>query len=73
MKKLINSFNAVDKSGNIYRINCYQTLVTSRTLSGSSQTLGGLKEFRCDNGPVNMIDDNTFEIVATKTEVKKVA
>lgn len=73
MKKLTNSFNAIDANGKTYRIDCYQTLHTSRTLSGHSETLGGLKEYRCSVGAVNCIDDNTFEIVATQAQVKKVA
>lgn len=73
MKKLINSFNAIDANGKIYRIDCYQTFHTSRTLSGELETLGGRKEYRCGTGPVNCINDNTFQIVMSDTEVKKVA
>jgi hypothetical protein len=73
MKKLIDKFTAIDSTGNEYMISCYQTFITTRPLSGETETLGGMKEFRCDSGPVNRIDDNTFQIVATQTEVKKVA
>ena len=73
MKKLVDRFTAIDPTGNKYTVECYQTFHTSRTLSGNSETLGGLKEYRCSVGAVNCIDDNTFEIVATQAQVKKVA
>ncbi len=73
MKKLVDRFIAIDSNGNKHTISCLQEFKTQTYLSGSRQTFAGLKEYRCESGPVNMIDDNTFKIVATQTEVKKVA
>lgn len=73
MRKLVDRFTAVDEKGNKHTISCFQEFRTQTYLSGNSETSAGLREFRCDSGAVNMIDDNTFEIVATQTEVKKVA
>ena len=73
MKKLINSFKAIDENGKQYRIDCYQTFHTSRTLSGTAETLAGLKEYRCGHDAVSCIDANTFEILRSETMVKKVA
>ena len=71
MKKLINSFTAQDQNGKKYKIDCYQTFHTHRTLEGT-ETLDGLKEYRCGTGAVNVIDDNTFQILQIDTEVKKI-
>lgn len=73
MKKLVDRFIAIDSNGNKHTISCLQEFRTQTYLSGSSETLAGLKEYRCESGAVNMIDDNTFEIVATQAQVKKVA
>lgn len=73
MKKVVDRFIAIDAKGNKHTISCLQEFRTQKYLDGSSSTSAGLREFRCDSGAVNMIDDNTFEIVATQTEVKKVA
>lgn len=72
MKKHIGSFNAADANGKIYKIDVYQHFVVSRSLN-STETSPGRKEYRFGTGPVNLIDDQTFQIVHTDTEVKKVA
>lgn len=72
MKKLIDRFTAIDSTGNKYTISCYQEFRTYKSLSGQSRPVPGIKEYRCELGAVNMIDDNNFEIVATQTEIKKV-
>ena len=71
MKKLINSFAAQDQNGKKYTIDCYQTFTTHRTLSGT-ETLAGMKEYHCGTSAVNVIDENTFQILQTDTEVKKI-
>jgi hypothetical protein len=71
MKKLIQSFTAQDKNGKKYQIDCYQTFHTSHTWDGP-ETLAGMKEYRYGTGAVNVIDENTFQILQTDTEVKKI-
>lgn len=73
MRKLTKSFNAIDTNGKIYRIDCYQEFVTSKTLSGKSATLAGMEEYWCAGSPVTPTDDQTFQIVGSNTQVKKVA
>ena len=73
MKKLVDRFIAVDNIGNKHIISCYKDIRTQTYLSGRQELVVGIPEFRCNSGAVNMIDDNTFEIVATQAQVKKVA
>ena len=72
--ELIDTFEAVDDHGTFYTVHCFQEFIKTELLDGSiSITKAGppsldIPEF----GPVNSLDDNTFEIVRTKTIVKKI-
>lgn len=73
MRKLVETFTAVDTGGNKYKIDCYQNFKQVRTLSGPPQLRPGLKEYICGTSPVSYLGNNSFEILSIETEVKKVA
>ena len=70
--KLLESFTAVDAHGKKYKIDLFQEHREIRTLNGTDH-LPGMKFYACGTSKVTNIDDHTFHIISTDTEVKKVA
>ena len=69
---LIETFKAKDTNGQIHFISCYQNFTKSGYFDETPELLPGLKELWCASGPVNVIDDNTFQICATDAVVQKI-
>lgn len=65
--KLIETFNAVDDSGQEYKINLYQEYI----LSDGDRIPSFRRLQQPDGGAVNMIDESTFELVQSETIVKR--
>lgn len=72
-ERRIDTFKAIDEKGTEYTINCIQEFIKIIGLDKSESVMGSLKRYETSrSNPVNRIDENTFEIVHTKTIVKKV-
>lgn len=72
MKKLINSFEAIDESGTTYTIDTYQTYETVSDLSGKTELAEGYQEHFYGAHTVLSLAGSSFYIRALDTEVKKV-
>lgn len=72
-KRLMRTITAQDENGQKYEIYEHQTFIETRELgSDKVSELAGLKELSCNLGAVNLVNETTFQIVATDTQVKQV-
>lgn len=72
-KRLMRTITAQDENGQTYEIYEHQTFIETRELGSDKYSeLAGRKELSCNLGPVNLINETTFQIVATDTQVKQV-
>ena len=69
---LIDTFKTKDSNGKIHFISCYQAFTKTGYFDQTSEILADLKELWCASGPVKLIDEHTFQIVATNLVVHKV-
>lgn len=72
MKKLIETFTAVDENGKTYKIDYYQTCDTSSSLNSPNDYLRGFDEYVCGSSAVSHIGGDVFHIARLDTQVKKV-
>lgn len=61
-----DTFHAYDDAGRQYTVVLTRRIITGTALDGSNYRLEGTKSYRLSTGQfLNMIDDTTFEIVAS--------
>lgn len=73
MEKEIRRFIAETDDGEKFTIIEYQNFTTHRPINGPSQTIPGLKRLTLlDGSHVNMIDEETFQIVQTDQIIRKI-
>ncbi|MGF6976372.1 hypothetical protein QFZ94_004822 [Paraburkholderia sp. JPY465] len=69
---ITDQFQAKDDNGNVYGVVVHQDRIDTSDLSGRSSLLG-MKEFRLSDGrSVNRISETEFEIVQTRTKIKRI-
>lgn len=62
--KIIDNFSVITKTKEIYEILVYQEFFIGNTFGCSPQEVPGLKFYSTsDKRKVNMIDENTYEII----------
>jgi hypothetical protein len=72
--KRVGGFQAVASDGRTYTIVEDQVFVHVTFLSEPPQTIPGSRSFRLSTGgPVNMVNESEFEIVASGTRVRRTA
>jgi len=72
MRKLIETFTAIDEDGNTYEIDYYQTCDTSTSLNDPTDYSRGFDEYFCGSSAVSPIGGDVFHIAKLDTKVKKV-
>lgn len=72
MKKLVETFTAVDAKGNRYEIKKETEMLTTQYLDGHSETLPLRPKFTYKGNPISMVSDDVFHIIQLDTQVTKV-
>ena len=73
MKKLVETFTAVDAKGNRYEIKKETEMRTTKYIDGHSETFPLLPKFTHKGNPINLVSDDVFYIIDLDTQVTKVA
>ena len=73
MEELIDRFDAASDDGDLFTVEVYQTVRTTRLLNGESRVTRGMKRLALSDGrDLNWIDAQTFKIVVTDEIIRKV-
>jgi hypothetical protein len=72
MKKLVETFTAVDAKGNRYEIKKETPVDTTNYIDGHTDTYLKRPKFTYKGNPINLVRENVFYIIDLDTEVTKV-
>ncbi len=72
MQELTMRISAADDNGNKYEILVYTEIIEIRTRGGTHRRHGLSELFTDDGRRVNMLDDETFQIVDTGQRLRKI-
>lgn len=71
--KLVDMFECTDEFGTIYTIKAYAPELRYPTFSGDNSVIFGTKSLYTSDGQhVNMIDDDTYQIVVNDRLLKRI-
>jgi hypothetical protein len=72
LERLIEEFDVRTDAGQILRLYVYQDIIDAGSHDDPHATLPGLKRIVTGNGdPVNLIDEETFDLVTRRCKAKR--